>query len=61
MFVAVVHFIGGSDDSEEEDVVILTAERSDVVQKRYVWSQTEKFVERKSYKILCEFYYSFLL
>lgn len=33
MFVAVVHFIGGSDDSEEENVVILTAERSDVVQK----------------------------
>ena len=35
-----------NDDSEEEDVIILTAERSDVIQKRYVWTQKEKRLQK---------------
>lgn len=49
-----------NDDSEEEDVIILTAERSDVIQKRYVWTIKKTVTERQSYKTICEFCFSFL-
>lgn len=60
VFVAVVHSIVDNDDSEEEDVIILTAERSDVIQKRYVWTIKKTVTERQSYKTICEFRFSFL-
>lgn len=49
-----------NDDSEEEDVIILTAERSDVIQNRYVWTIKKTVTERQSYKTICEFCFSFL-
>lgn len=46
VFVVVVYFIVDNDDSEEEDVIILIVERSDVIQKRYVWIIKKMVIER---------------
>ena len=40
-----------NDDSEEEDVIILTAERSDVIQKRYVWTIKKRLQKGKVVKL----------
>lgn len=49
-----------NDDSEEEDVIILTAERSDVIQKRYVWTKKKRLQKGKVIKLFVNSVFYFL-